>query len=77
MIHYIFDPEVIDECAMAGIGHPKPAMFDVITKALAPPPPIEINCPRRKGPASGAVTIGFCASDACTSPVYPERQGQW
>ena len=34
MIHYIFDPEVIDECAMAGLGHPKPEMFDVIAREI-------------------------------------------
>jgi hypothetical protein len=34
MIKYLFDPEVIDECAMEGIGHPKPEMFDVIARAV-------------------------------------------
>ncbi len=29
MKKYIFDPEVIDECAMACLGHRKPEMFDV------------------------------------------------
>jgi C-8 sterol isomerase len=34
MIPYIFDPEVIDECARAGLGQPKPAMFDMIAKEI-------------------------------------------
>jgi len=33
-MHYLFDPEVVDECALAGIGHPKPEMFDRIAQAL-------------------------------------------
>jgi hypothetical protein len=31
---YIFDPEVIDQCALAGIGKPKPEMFDRIARAI-------------------------------------------
>jgi hypothetical protein len=31
---YIFDPEVIHECALKGLGHPKPEMFDVIARAI-------------------------------------------
>jgi hypothetical protein len=34
MIRYIFDPEVIHECAMKGIGHRKPEMFDVIAREI-------------------------------------------
>lgn len=30
----IFDPEVIHECSLAGIGKPKPAMFDAIADAM-------------------------------------------
>ena len=34
MSHYIFDPEVIHECAMKGLGHRKPEMFDVIAREI-------------------------------------------
>jgi hypothetical protein len=34
MIHYIFDPEVIHECALKGLGLPKPEMFDVIAREI-------------------------------------------
>jgi C-8 sterol isomerase len=34
MIRYIFDPEVIHECAMKGLGHSKPEMFDVIAREI-------------------------------------------
>jgi C-8 sterol isomerase len=34
MIRYLFDPEVIDECAMKGLGHPKPEMFDIIAREI-------------------------------------------
>src|SRR5208283_4178739 len=34
MKRYIFDPEVIDECAMACLGHRKPEMFDVFARAV-------------------------------------------
>jgi len=34
MIRYIFDPEVIHECAMAGLGRRKPQMFDVIAREI-------------------------------------------
>jgi len=33
-MHYIFDPEVIHECAMKGLGLPKPRMFDVIAREV-------------------------------------------
>src|SRR5512135_1282875 len=33
-MEYLFDPEVIHECALAGIGKPKPAMFDAIADAI-------------------------------------------
>ena len=35
MPQYLFDPDVIHECALAGIGKPKPAMFDAIADAMA------------------------------------------
>jgi hypothetical protein len=31
---YVFDPEVIHECALKGLGLPKPQMFDVIAHAI-------------------------------------------
>ncbi len=31
---YLFDPDVIHECALAGLGKPKPAMFDAVADAL-------------------------------------------
>jgi hypothetical protein len=31
---YLFDPQVIHECALKGIGKPKPAMFDAIADAI-------------------------------------------
>jgi len=31
---YLFDPDVIHECALAGIGKPKPEMFDAIADAM-------------------------------------------
>lgn len=34
MKRYIFDPEVIDECAMACLGHRKPEMFDVFARGV-------------------------------------------
>jgi C-8 sterol isomerase len=34
MMRYIFDPEVIHECALKGIGLRKPEMFDVIARAV-------------------------------------------
>jgi C-8 sterol isomerase len=33
-MHYVFDPEIIDECSLLGIGHPKPEMFDIIAQAI-------------------------------------------
>ncbi len=33
-MRYLFDPDVIHECALAGIGKPKPAMFDAIADAM-------------------------------------------
>jgi hypothetical protein len=34
MIQYIFDPEVIHECALKGLGKPKPDMFEAIADAF-------------------------------------------
>jgi C-8 sterol isomerase len=34
MSRYIFDPEVIHQCAMKGLGHRKPEMFDVIAREI-------------------------------------------
>jgi len=31
---YVFDPDVVHECALAGIGKPKPQMFDAVADAL-------------------------------------------
>ncbi len=31
---YLFDPDVVHECALAGLGKPKPAMFDAIADAM-------------------------------------------
>ncbi len=31
---YLFDPDVIHECALAGIGKPKPAMFAAVADAM-------------------------------------------
>jgi len=33
-MEYLFDPDVVHECALAGIGKPKPAMFDAIADAM-------------------------------------------
>jgi hypothetical protein len=33
-MEYVFDPGVIHECAMTGLGKPKPAMFDVFADAM-------------------------------------------
>jgi len=33
-MEYLFDPDVLHECALAGIGKPKPAMFDAIADAV-------------------------------------------
>jgi hypothetical protein len=35
MSKYVFDPDVVHECAMQCLGKPKPEMFDVFAKALA------------------------------------------
>jgi hypothetical protein len=32
---YLFDPDVVHECAMQCLGKPKPQMFDVFAQALA------------------------------------------
>ena len=32
---YLFDPDVVHECAMQCLGKPKPEMFDVFAQALA------------------------------------------
>jgi len=34
MVPYIFDPEVVDECSLKCIGHPKPEMFDIFAEAM-------------------------------------------
>ena len=34
MVPYIFDPDVIDECALECIGRPKPEMFDIFARAV-------------------------------------------
>ncbi len=34
MIRYIFDPEVIHECALKGLGRRKPEMFDIIAREI-------------------------------------------
>ncbi|HEU5472636.1 MAG TPA: hypothetical protein VFV67_18470 [Actinophytocola sp.] len=34
-MRYVFDPGVIHECAMTGLGLPKPAMFDAFVDAMA------------------------------------------
>ena len=34
MPNYVFDPEVVHECALAAIGKPKPAMFDAFADAM-------------------------------------------
>lgn len=33
-MEYLFDPDVIHECALAGLGKPKPEMFDAIADAM-------------------------------------------
>jgi C-8 sterol isomerase len=33
-MEYLFDPDVIHECAMSGVGLPKPQMFDAIAEAM-------------------------------------------
>ena len=34
MATYVFDPDVVHECSLAAIGHPKPQMFDVFAQAM-------------------------------------------
>jgi C-8 sterol isomerase len=34
-MEYIFDPDVVHECAMTCLGKPKPAMFDAFAEAMA------------------------------------------
>lgn len=34
-MEYLFDPNVIHECALAGLGKPKPAMFEAVAAAMA------------------------------------------
>jgi C-8 sterol isomerase len=34
-MQYLFDPEVVHDCALAGLDLPKPAMFDAVAEALA------------------------------------------
>jgi hypothetical protein len=33
-VRYVFDPEVVHECGLAGLGLKKPEMFDAVAKAL-------------------------------------------
>jgi C-8 sterol isomerase len=33
-MEYVFDPQVVHECAMAGLELPKPAMFDAVAEAM-------------------------------------------
>ena len=33
-MEYVFDPQVVHECAMAGLDLPKPAMFDAVAEAM-------------------------------------------
>jgi C-8 sterol isomerase len=33
-MEYLFDPDVIHDCALAGLGKPKPEMFDAIADAM-------------------------------------------
>ncbi len=32
---YLFDPDVIHECGLAGLGLPKPAAFEAVADAMA------------------------------------------
>ena len=34
MSNYVFDPDVVHECALACLGKPKPAMFDAFAEAM-------------------------------------------
>lgn len=34
MKHFVFDPEVVDECALTCLGLPKPRMFDAFAEAI-------------------------------------------
>jgi C-8 sterol isomerase len=54
---YLFDPDVIHECALAGIGKPKPEMFDAIADAMeaAYPGRIERTQPWLYSIAGGAM----------------------
>src|SRR2546421_13128393 len=33
-MEYVFDPQVVHECAMVGLGLEKPAMFDAVAAAM-------------------------------------------
>ncbi|MCC6523056.1 MAG: hypothetical protein IT373_10380 [Polyangiaceae bacterium] len=33
-MQYVFDPDVVHECGLAGLGKPKPEMFDAVASAL-------------------------------------------
>lgn len=33
-MRYVFDPEVVHQCGLVGLGQPKPAMFDAVAEAL-------------------------------------------
>lgn len=34
MANYVFDPDIVHECALAALGKPKPAMFDAVADGL-------------------------------------------
>lgn len=34
MVNYVFDPDVVHECGLKGVGLPKPQMFDAVADAL-------------------------------------------
>jgi hypothetical protein len=42
-MQYVFDPEVVHECAMLAIGKPKPEMFDAFADAMAERYPTHIQ----------------------------------
>jgi ERG2 and Sigma1 receptor like protein len=42
-MEYLFDPDVIHECALVGLDKPKPAMFDAIADAMAAKYPDRID----------------------------------
>jgi C-8 sterol isomerase len=34
LVEYLYDPDVVHECALTGLGKPKPAMFEAVADAL-------------------------------------------